>query len=139
MPWNSIEEYVGCHFSLMKADCFRRVVCSMMYRLGFVGYDVPQDRQKDMEFATRMVCVSALPPSPPLGLSFCVDRFPPSFFLSQYSGVEVIGEAFGDRGVWLCLRFDATDDFNPFKSLEKGTLLCIAIAQEDDVPMVCDA
>eukprot|EP01061_Rhynchopus_euleeides_P023069 TRINITY_DN3758_c0_g1_i3.p1 TRINITY_DN3758_c0_g1~~TRINITY_DN3758_c0_g1_i3.p1 ORF type:complete len:1450 (+),score=649.83 TRINITY_DN3758_c0_g1_i3:169-4518(+) len=98
LPWEDVSEYVGCHFSLLKADCFYRVVCSIMWHVGFDGYHVPEARHKDMLYNATM-----------------------------YNELEMVGEAIGDRGIWLALRFALPEGFTPERRLEKGTLVCIAV------------
>eukprot|EP01065_Artemidia_motanka_P033032 TRINITY_DN3_c2_g1_i1.p1 TRINITY_DN3_c2_g1~~TRINITY_DN3_c2_g1_i1.p1 ORF type:complete len:1460 (+),score=470.62 TRINITY_DN3_c2_g1_i1:62-4381(+) len=50
--WHSIREYVGAHFSLLKADCFARTVRSMLHKRG--TFEFPEKEVDDLEYCTTM-------------------------------------------------------------------------------------
>ncbi|KAJ9454955.1 Helicase required for RNAi-mediated heterochromatin assembly 1 [Diplonema papillatum] len=96
LPWKSVDDYVGCHFNLLRADCFHNAVRSIQWRLGCSGFEPSKKEEVDLDRSTK-----------------------------QYRDVRVVGEAVGNRGLWMTLRFEKPPAFNPFKQLEKDTLVCV--------------
>eukprot|EP01063_Lacrimia_lanifica_P000252 TRINITY_DN10124_c0_g1_i1.p1 TRINITY_DN10124_c0_g1~~TRINITY_DN10124_c0_g1_i1.p1 ORF type:complete len:1446 (+),score=491.91 TRINITY_DN10124_c0_g1_i1:64-4401(+) len=102
LPWDSVYDYVGCHFNLLKADCFVAAVKSIRWRLEGGSVDDGDDskfkpiEKRDMDFTTTM-----------------------------YENVRVVGEALGDRDIWLTVRFEKPANFNTFSMLKKGSLVCL--------------
>eukprot|EP01059_Diplonema_ambulator_P034561 TRINITY_DN7804_c1_g1_i4.p1 TRINITY_DN7804_c1_g1~~TRINITY_DN7804_c1_g1_i4.p1 ORF type:complete len:1145 (+),score=261.94 TRINITY_DN7804_c1_g1_i4:811-4245(+) len=95
LPFKSVDEYVGAHFSLLKSDVFSQAVASVRWRLG-LSADENDMNIESYKYATKAV-----------------------------SGVEVLGETLGDRGLWIALKFLKSHDFNPLRQLESGSLVMI--------------